>query len=160
MYNVYPIKYAHGFDTLCLLWLCCSFPVPFRWYWLTVIPTWVRNYMPYKVGAEITCANPFPKLWRTFHTLYKIITYIYNIIYNYTFRLPKRLWLRTDMAWHSPLSWATSAWNNILLGSLNIRLYIYLIFYNLQIAPLKLCEWISNFILRFIMDAITYPCWD
>ena len=29
------------------------------------------------------------------------------------------------------------------------------------IGPLKLGrEWISNFILHFIMDVITYPCWD
>ena len=28
------------------------------------------------------------------------------------------------------------------------------------VQPLKSLEWISNFIPHFIMDVITYPCWE
>ena len=33
-------------------------------------------------------------------------------------------------------------------------------FLNLNYATVEIWEWISNFIPPFIMDVISYPCWD
>ena len=33
-------------------------------------------------------------------------------------------------------------------------------FPNVNGGTVEVWEWISNFILHFMMDAITYPCWD
>ena len=33
-------------------------------------------------------------------------------------------------------------------------------FINFNCATVVVSEWISNFIPHFIMDVITYPCWD
>ena len=33
-------------------------------------------------------------------------------------------------------------------------------FPNFHIYTMDVCEWISNSIIHFIMDVMTYPCWD
>ena len=33
-------------------------------------------------------------------------------------------------------------------------------FLNFKGATVEVKEWISNYISHFIMDVITYPCWD
>ena len=33
-------------------------------------------------------------------------------------------------------------------------------FLNYNSAAMEVQEWISNFILHFKMDVITYPCWE
>ena len=33
-------------------------------------------------------------------------------------------------------------------------------FLNFNGETVEVKEWISNYILHFIMDVITYPCWD
>ena len=33
-------------------------------------------------------------------------------------------------------------------------------FLNFNGAAVEVLEWISNYIPHFIMDVITYPCWD
>ena len=33
-------------------------------------------------------------------------------------------------------------------------------FQNVNGSTIEVWKWISDFILHFIMDVITYPCWD
>ena len=56
--------------------------------------------------------------------------------------------------YHGPIAWisnhmASKVWGEIIYP-----------FPNFNGTTVEVWEWISNFIPHFIMDVITYPCWD
>ena len=64
---------------------------------------------------------------------------------------PRFEWVRLSMFTHILQGWLTSrkVWVEITYP-----------FPNFDGCNVRVWEWISNFIPQFIMDVITYPCWD